>query len=155
MLFLELSSQRSLPRWSLEDGLQVRLLEQAEKTATSDSPARRSSPIHPLAEQAVVPDFEDGSWFIPLLARSDTFITPGKRRVQPAAPLQSLTMMNNPFTLESAAHLVTRAGEMVRSDARTAKRIEAVYLLAFARKPNAAEIQWGEAHLKEQVRTYG
>ena len=43
---------------------------------------------------------------------------------------------------------------MVGSDAPAAKRIEAVYPLVFARKPNAAEIQWGETHLKEQLRIY-
>ena len=29
-----------------------------------------------------------------------------------------------------------------------------MYLLVFARKPNVAEIQWGEAHLKEQAAIY-
>jgi mono/diheme cytochrome c family protein len=76
------------------------------------------------------------------------------RRVQSATPLQSLTMMNDPFTIESAAYLVARVGEMVGSDAPAAKRIEVVYPLVFARKPNAAEIQWGETHLKEQLRIY-
>ena len=76
------------------------------------------------------------------------------RRVPSATPLQSLTMLNDPFTIESAAHLVARAGETAGSDAPAAKRIEAMYLLVFARKPNAAEIQWGEAHLKEQARVY-
>src|SRR5712691_5581727 len=62
-------------------------------------------------------------------------------RVQSATPLQSLTMMNDPFTIESAAHLVARVGEMVGSDAPDVKRIEAVYRLVFARKPSAAETQ--------------
>src|SRR5262249_54292947 len=66
------------------------------------------------------------------------------RRVQSATPLQSLTLMNDPFMMESAALLAARAGG----------RIEAAYLLALARKPSAAEMEWSEAHLKEQARIF-
>ncbi len=76
------------------------------------------------------------------------------RRVPSATPLQSLTMMNDQFILDNAAALAARAGEMAGNSASDGKKIEAVYLLAFARKPAAAEIQLGEEYLRRQQEIY-
>ena len=76
------------------------------------------------------------------------------RRVPSATPLQSLTMMNDRFVLDNAAALAARADEMAGSNASEAKRIEAVYLLALARKPVPAEIQLGEDYLRKQQDIY-
>src|SRR5882724_11897025 len=76
------------------------------------------------------------------------------RRSPSATPLQSLTMMNDRFVLESAGYLAARVGEIAGNDAPAAKKIEAAYLLAFARKPKAAEIQMAEAHLQKQQSIY-
>jgi hypothetical protein len=55
------------------------------------------------------------------------------RRVPSATPLQSLTMMNDDFVLQSAAALAERAdGDITRA-----------YLIALARKPTEKERQWG------------
>jgi hypothetical protein len=45
-------------------------------------------------------------------------------------------------------------GEIVGNNVPAAKKIEAAYLLAFARKPRAAEIQMAEAHLQKQQGIY-
>ena len=60
------------------------------------------------------------------------------RRSPSASTLQSLTMMNDRFILDSAGYLVARIGEIAGSDAPAAKKIEAAYLLAFARKPKGS-----------------
>jgi hypothetical protein len=75
------------------------------------------------------------------------------RRVPSATPLQSLTMMNDQFILDSAGYLAARAGEMAQSDA-AARKIEAAYLLALSRKPTAAEIRLGEEYLRRQQEIY-
>lgn len=75
------------------------------------------------------------------------------RRVPSATPLQSLTMMNDQFILDSASYLAARAGEMAQSDT-AARKIEAAYWLALSRKPTAAEIQLGEKYLRQQQEIY-
>jgi hypothetical protein len=72
------------------------------------------------------------------------------RRTTSATPLQSLTMMNDQFILDSAGYLASRAAEMAGSGAAPASKIGAAYLLALARKPTAAEIQMGEEYLQKQ-----
>jgi hypothetical protein len=76
------------------------------------------------------------------------------RRVPSATPLQSLTMMNDQFILNSAGYLAARAGEMAQHDPSAARKIEAAYLLTFSRKPTATEIQLGEEYLRRQQEIY-
>jgi hypothetical protein len=78
MRFLELSSPKSLPRWSLDEELEIRLAPSGEELAASSSTARRSSPIHPLVPEAEVPDLRDGIWYIHLLVPVDAFTMLGK-----------------------------------------------------------------------------
>jgi hypothetical protein len=70
-------------------GLQIRLVKPSE--VGSDSPARRSSPIHRLLPDAPVPDLKDGIWFAHLLVPPDPFVTLGKifRRAYPALENQT------------------------------------------------------------------
>jgi mono/diheme cytochrome c family protein len=76
------------------------------------------------------------------------------RRAPSATPLQSLTMMNDSFMLESAGRLAARAEEMAGREAPAAKKIEAAYQLVFARKPRPDETKWGEDHLEKQQALY-
>jgi hypothetical protein len=71
-----------------------------------------------------------------------------------ATPLQSLTMMNDQFILDSASYLAARAADMAHNDSSAARKIEAAYLLALSRKPTATEIQLGEEYLLEQQKIY-
>ncbi len=59
-------------------------------------------------------------------------------------------MMNDGFILDRAGYLVARIAEIAGSDAPAVKKIEAAYLLAFLRKPRAAEVQLAETHLQRQ-----
>ncbi len=76
------------------------------------------------------------------------------RRTPSATPLQSLTLMNDKFVLDSASRTAERVREMAGKDAPVAKTIEDAYLLAFQRKPSAAEIQMGEEYLGRQRDIY-
>ena len=76
------------------------------------------------------------------------------RRTASATPLQSLTMMNDQFILDSAGYLASRAAEIAGSGAEPARKIEAAYMLALARKPTPAEIQMGEEYLQRQQEIY-
>jgi hypothetical protein len=77
------------------------------------------------------------------------------RRTPSATPLQSLTMMNDRFILDSAGLLAARAVEIAGSDAPASKKMEAVYLLALSRKPTAVEVRMGEEYLRRQQEIYG
>ena len=72
------------------------------------------------------------------------------RRVPSATPLQSLTMMNDEFVVGSAGQMADRVNELVGADASAAKKIEAAYLLALARKPADSELSLSEDYLKRQ-----
>ncbi len=61
------------------------------------------------------------------------------RRVPSATPLQSLTMLNDEFVWQAAEALAKRAEN----------NVDAAYLLAFARKPTAAERQTAAAFLEK------
>jgi len=63
-------------------------------------------------------------------------------------------MMNDGFILDRAGYLVARIAEIAGSDAPAVKKIEASYLLAFPRKPKAAEVQLAETHLQRQKGIY-
>ena len=69
------------------------------------------------------------------------------RRTPSATPLQSLTMMNDTFIIDSAA----RMAERVRQLGGT---IETAYLIAFQRKPSVEEIRMAEEYLRKQNAIY-
>ena len=72
------------------------------------------------------------------------------RRVPSATPLQSLTLMNDDFVWEAARHMAQRAASIAGSGAAATDKIEAAYLLAYARRPSAREVQMAEAYLTAQ-----
>jgi len=75
------------------------------------------------------------------------------RRINSATPLQSLTMLNDEFMVESAKHLservITTAGERNPS-----KWIETAYLLALSRKPTSSELKICAENLDKQKQLY-
>jgi hypothetical protein len=81
-----------------------------------------------------------------------TVATNCTRRDASAVPLQSLTMLNDPFVLEQAEHFaarVARTAENVRD-----KQIELAFRLALARRPSGAEAKWCAEHLEKQASIY-
>ena len=77
------------------------------------------------------------------------------RRTNSATPLQSLTMMNDQFILDSAPALWPREPPKCRVKMpRMPSKIDAAYLMALARKPTPAEVQMGEDYLKKQQALY-
>ncbi len=77
------------------------------------------------------------------------------RRVPSATPLQSLTMMNDPFVWEAARHMAARAEGIAGSGGSTAEKIAAAYLLALSRQPTAAEVKQGAEYLRAQQELFG
>ena len=75
------------------------------------------------------------------------------RRINSATPLQSLTMLNDEFMVESAKSLadrvMTAAGEHNPS-----KWIETAYLLALSRKPTATEMKICTENIEKQKELY-
>ncbi|MFN7924603.1 MAG: PSD1 and planctomycete cytochrome C domain-containing protein [Bryobacteraceae bacterium] len=69
------------------------------------------------------------------------------RRSKSATPLQSLALMNDEFMFEQARYLADR----VRA---AADPVEQVYLLAFARKPDAEERSLAKQHLERQSENF-
>lgn len=72
------------------------------------------------------------------------------RRVPSATPLQSLTLMNDPFMWEAAGELSANASRVAGADAPVAKKLQAAYLLALSRGASAEEIRGAEEYLREQ-----
>lgn len=126
-----------IPLETRPDGLQVVSDEAGRWRRSVYLTARRNYPLNFL-----------GVFDYPMIDATCT------RRVNSATPLQSLTMMNDTFILESASYLAARAGDMAQADGLTARKLEAVYLLALSRKPTAKEIQLGEEYLRQQQKIY-
>lgn len=72
------------------------------------------------------------------------------RRVPSSTPLQALTLMNDEFVVQSAEQMAQRASKIAGENASSARKIEALYSIAFLRKPTEAEILISEEHLKKQ-----
>jgi mono/diheme cytochrome c family protein len=68
------------------------------------------------------------------------------QRFTTTVPQQALFLMNSPFVMEQAKHLAARPE--VTGAAEPEKRIEALYRLCYARKPDAAELTLGLNFLK-------
>jgi hypothetical protein len=126
-----------IPLETRPDGLQVVSDKDGQWRRSIYLTARRNYPLNFL-----------GVFDYPMI---DTNCT---RRVPSATPLQSLTMMNDQFILDSAGYLAARAADMAQNDASAARKIEAAYLLALSRKPTQTEIQLGEEYLRKQQDIY-
>lgn len=82
-----------------------------------------------------------------------TVATNCTRRDASAVPLQSLTMLNDPFVLEQAASFGDRVARAAGDD--RGKRVELAFRLALARRPSAAEVGWCQEYLEKQAAAYG
>jgi hypothetical protein len=81
-----------------------------------------------------------------------TVATNCTRRDAAAVPLQSLTMLNDPFVLEHAEHLADRIARTAGSDRN--RQIESAFRLALARRPDVQEAKWCAEHLENQAAVY-
>ncbi|MBI4903118.1 MAG: PSD1 domain-containing protein [Acidobacteria bacterium] len=72
------------------------------------------------------------------------------RRIPSATPIQSLTMMNDPFLTESARLAAERFLELGGAE----RFIETAYLAQFARKAGAADVRMSEEYLARQEKIY-
>ena len=81
-----------------------------------------------------------------------TVATNCTRRDASAVPLQSLTMLNDPFVLEQAEHFADRVARVAGDDRD--KQIDLAFRLALARRPGAAETRWCAEHLEKQAAIY-
>jgi hypothetical protein len=75
------------------------------------------------------------------------------RRDDSAVALQSLSMMNDPLVLEHAEHFAKRVLSL-ETESRD-RQIELAFRLAFARRPDAAEVQWSRELLDQQSSLLG
>jgi mono/diheme cytochrome c family protein len=71
------------------------------------------------------------------------------RRFPSAVPLQSLTMLNDPFILEQAGHFAGRV--ISAAGGCREKQVEIALRMALARPPSSAEQALFEEHLKKQT----
>ena len=76
------------------------------------------------------------------------------RRSTSATPLQSLTMVNSGFLVNSAARLARRVETSVEKNAPLARKIETAYWLALARKPADQEVQTAQEYLQNLREVY-
>src|SRR5262245_659153 len=75
------------------------------------------------------------------------------RRINSATPLQSLTMLNDEFMVESGKNLAERI-LAASSEQTPAKWIETAYLLALSRKPTTTELKICTQNLEKQKQLY-
>ena len=73
-------------------------------------------------------------------------------RTNSVTPLQSLTLMNDPFLVEQATYLAERVREQAGDDPE--KRVEKAYQIALSRQPTPDEARISEDHLRKQERNY-
>ena len=74
------------------------------------------------------------------------------RRVNSVTPIQSLTLMNDPFLVEEAGHLARRVRDLAGDSPE--ERVRMAYLLTLSRQPQPEEIRIGRDHLRKQERNY-
>ena len=74
------------------------------------------------------------------------------RRVNSVTPIQSLTLMNDPFVVEEAGHLARRVRDLAGENPEDSVRM--AYLLTLSRQPEPEEIRIGRDHLRTQERNY-
>ena len=73
-------------------------------------------------------------------------------RTNSVTPLQSLTLMNDPFLVEQATYLAERVREQAGDDPE--KRVERAYQIALSRQPTPDEARISQDHLRKQERNY-
>ena len=76
------------------------------------------------------------------------------RRVPSATPLQSLTMMNDPFVTRAAREIAENILRLSGAEPNDDKLIETAYLILFARQPLKAEIDLANQHIQKQTQLY-
>ena len=76
------------------------------------------------------------------------------RRSASATPLQSLTMINSKFLIDSASRLAVRIETIVKADASPTTKIETAYRLTLSRNPSDAEIKAAEEYLQQLQQLY-
>jgi hypothetical protein len=76
------------------------------------------------------------------------------RRTNSTTPLQSLALLNSKFMLEQARYFAQRVSALAGGESTVEKKIETAFLLAFARQPNLAEIEFCLDHLRAQAEVY-
>ncbi len=74
------------------------------------------------------------------------------RRVNSVTPIQSLTLMNDPFVVEEAGHLARRVRDLAGESPED--RVRMAYLLTLSRQPKPEEVRIGRDHLRKQERNY-
>lgn len=74
------------------------------------------------------------------------------RRVNSVTPIQSLTLMNDPFLVEEAGHLARRVRDLAGESPE--ERVRMAYLLTLSRQPKPEEVRIGRDHLWKQERNY-
>jgi len=86
-----------------------------------------------------------------------TVATNCTRRDASAVPLQSLTMLNDPFVLEQVEHFANRLANLrvePRGSPTRDRQIDLVFRLALARRPSTTEVKWCAEHLDKQAAIY-
>ncbi len=73
-------------------------------------------------------------------------------RTNSVTPLQSLTLMNDPFLVAQATHLAERVREGAGDSPE--KSVELAYLVTLSRKPRPEEARISQDHLRKQDRNY-
>jgi len=76
------------------------------------------------------------------------------RRINSATPLQSLTMLNSEFVMQRSIDFAGRVSKLTGLESQPVKKVEAAFLLALGREPNAEEIRWSVEHFGKQRRRY-
>lgn len=76
------------------------------------------------------------------------------RRVNSVSPLQSLTLMNNDFVLDSSRFFANRVESLTYDGTSVNDTIEKAYLLALSRFPLKEELQIAKSHLDREKDLY-
>ena len=74
------------------------------------------------------------------------------KRTNSVTPLQSLTLMNDPFVLRHASKLAQRVLE--RAAGNSKRSVELAYLMTLSRPPAADETRVSQDHLDQQEKNY-
>ena len=73
-------------------------------------------------------------------------------RVNSVTPIQSLTLMNDPFLVEEAGHLARRVRDLAGESPE--ERVRMAYRLTLSRQPKPDEVRIAQDHLRKQERNY-
>ena len=93
--------------------------------------------------------FNSGSYFLQVFGRPESSTSCECERSQDASLAQSLHLLNAKDIQEKLASDKGRAAEIAASSRSDDDNIRELYVLAFAREPNAKETETAKAHLKK------